>query len=140
MESKIRLVIADDDEDDCYLLELALRSSNQNIEITTVPDAVQLFQFLESATPPSVLILDLNLPLIDGFEVLKRLKSDDRLSTMAVIVITTSGVEADVKRAYQLGANAFITKPDVYSDLQKIIDSFSLFWFQAARLPSPVNG
>lgn len=112
------------------------KEANQDLQILAVNDSFQLFQVLKEETQrPSLLILDLNIPLVDGFEILRKLKADEHLRVIPVIVITTSEVEADVQQAYQLGANAFITKPDRYTDFQQTVASLSQFWLQTVRLP-----
>lgn len=136
MKESKRLIITDDDEDDRYFLESLFREANEDIEVTTVVDSYQLFQLLDSEPNlPSLLILDLNLPLIDGFEILKKIKSDEERKVLPVIIVTTSEVEAEINLAYRLGANAFITKPDLYSDFRQTIFKLTQFWFETAKLP-----
>lgn len=88
------------------------------------------------APRPDLILLDLNLPKLDGREVLKRLKADSSLKRIPVVVLTTSEAERDVDRVYELQANCYITKPKDLDDFFTVVQLIESFWFSVAELPS----
>jgi CheY-like chemotaxis protein len=116
---KVVLVMVDDDEDDCYLLEAALKDARFNCTFRCVQNGLEIMDYLErsgqyqdpkAAPYPDLIFLDLNLPLMNGREVLARLKTDPRFRSIPVIILTTSCDIEDVKVCYDLGANSYIIK------------------------------
>jgi DNA-binding response OmpR family regulator len=85
---------------------------------------------------PEIIILDLNLPNKDGREVLKEIKEDENLKNIPVVVLTTSGAEKDIIRAYELHANAYVTKPIDFDQFINVIGSIVNFWLEIVKLPS----
>jgi DNA-binding response OmpR family regulator len=84
---------------------------------------------------PDIILLDLNLPKKDGREVLREIKEDHSLKNIPVVILTTSGAEKDVLRAYDLHANAYITKPLDFNQFIKVIESIENFWLEIVKLP-----
>ena len=88
------------------------------------------------APRPDIIILDLNLPKKDGREVLREIKEDHDLKNIPVVVLTTSGAEKDILRAYNLHANAYITKPLDFNQFIRVIESIENFWLEIVKLPT----
>jgi CheY-like chemotaxis protein len=106
------IVIAEDNGPDVILINEALRAAGVRIEIRVFPDGEDCVRYLRSSPdPPSAIILDLNLPRLDGFEVLRVVRGEPRYARVPVAVLTSSRQEEDKRKAFDLGANAFITKP-----------------------------
>ncbi len=85
---------------------------------------------------PDLILLDLNLPTKDGCEVLKEIKEDSDLKSIPVVILTTSGAEKDIIRAYELHANAYITKPLDFDQFIEVVKSIGNFWLEIMKLPS----
>ena len=142
----ITILLADDDEDDRLLAKEALEESRMANDLRTVNDGVELIEYLNregrfadpSQSPtPGLILLDLNMPRIDGREALKTIKSSERLRRIPVVVLTTSKSEEDVYRTYDLGVNSFITKPVSFEELVRVMRSLQSYWFQIVKLPEP---
>ncbi|AFY31076.1 response regulator [Calothrix sp. PCC 7507] len=139
------LVVEDSNEDFRMLQRLMRRMAVKNpIYRCTSGDEVLDFLYQEGnynspeiAPLPSVILLDLNLPGIDGREILGRLKQDKRLKKIPVVVFTTSSNPKDVELCYQKGANGYLVKPMDAQELQKIIQAFVDYWLQVNTLPTP---
>ena len=121
------LLMADDDPADCLLTEKALRRADITCPLYVVHDGAELLDYLkrrgdyadpEAAPRPSLILLDLNMPKINGTEVLERLREEPELSQIPVVILTTSDEERDIAASYALGANAFLVEP---SDLEEMV-------------------
>ena len=139
------ILLADDDPDDRLLTIRALKRSRHRNEIYTVEDGEELMDYLHRRGPyadpqrsprPGLILLDLNMPRKDGREALQEIKSDPVLRRIPVVVLTTSNAEADILRSYDLGVNAFITKPVTFEELVHALQVLGDFWFEIVRLPS----
>nr|MBO2490718.1 response regulator [Rhodothermus marinus] len=137
--------MADDDPDDRLLTIRALKRSRLRNEIYTVEDGEELMDYLHRRGPyadpqrsprPGLILLDLNMPRKDGREALQEIKSDPVLRRIPAVVLTTSNAEADILRSYDLGVNAFITKPVTFEELVHALQVLGDFWFEIVRLPS----
>jgi CheY-like chemotaxis protein len=93
-----------------------------------------------SSPEPSLILLDLNMPRKDGREALMEIKSDARLKSIPVVILTTSKAEEDVRRLYELGANSFITKPATFQGLAEMLRTLSQYWFETVKLPTEQQG
>ena len=137
----IVILLADDDEDDRLMTRQALERSRLANELRTVADGEELLDFLYrrgkhvGAPRPGIILLDLNMPRMDGREALQAIKSDPTLSSIPGIVMTTSSAEEDVLRSYGLGANSFVTKPVGFEALVKVMGELGRYWFQVVELP-----
>jgi len=138
------ILMADDDPDDCLLAQRALEQNLVVNPIRFVSNGVELMDYLRrqgrftnpALSPrPSLILLDLNMPMMDGREALKEIKSDPDLKSIPVVVLTTSKAEEDILRSYSLGANSFITKPINYETLVEIMKELKRFWFELVELP-----
>ncbi|MEX0746873.1 MAG: response regulator [Rhodothermales bacterium] len=141
------ILLADDDPDDRMLTERALKASRLVNQLEMVEDGEELMQYLRregqytdpNVSPrPGIILLDLNMPRKDGREALKEIKSDPSLRRIPVIVLTTSEAEQDILRSYDLGVNAFVTKPVTFDGLATAIQRLGEFWFQIVKLPLEV--
>ena len=136
---KARILLVEDNPSDAKLLQLAVRDTHWIGEIEHVVDGEKAIAALEKArlhpeTLPDLILLDLNMPRVDGFEVLEWLKRDEELRTIPVVVLTTSEAKTDIKRAYSLFANSYICKPTKFTDFVNSMKSLENYWFRVARL------
>ncbi len=137
-----RVLLVEDNEADVRLTREALREPGPPVRLSSVADGEQALAFLRregayaEAPRPKLVLLDLNLPRKDGREVLEELKSDQTLSRIPVIVLTTSAAESDILHSYDLQANCFITKPLDLDEYFSVVRSIEDFWLTTARLPS----
>lgn len=143
-EDQVCILLADDDPDDRMLTERALQKTRLANSIYTVEDGEELMQYLrregkyrdtESAPRPGLILLDLNMPRKDGREALQDIKSDPELRRIPVVVLTTSEAEQDILRSYDLGVNAFVTKPVTFEGLANAMNRIGDFWFEIVKLP-----
>lgn len=141
----VTILLADDDSDDCLFVRDALMESGRNADLRIVEDGEALLDYLyqrgEFEDParsprPELILLDLNMPRKDGREALKEIKSDSKLRSIPVVVLTTSREEEDIHLTYHLGANSFIVKPDTFDGLLEIVRSLGNYWFEVVDLPS----
>lgn len=143
-ENIARLLLADDDPDDRLMAREALEECRVNNTLDTVEDGEELLEYLrgegryaDNPPPtPDIILLDLNMPRMDGREALERLKSDPRLRRIPVIVLTTSQAESDIVATYDLGVNSFITKPVTFDALVETMKTLGEYWIQIVKLPS----
>lgn len=139
------LLMADDDPEDCLLVREAIRENGLPHRVQFVHNGEELLEYLGQSGPrtqnrtvlPDLLLLDLNMPKLDGREALRRLKSDLRLQALPVVVLTTSTAEEDVRTCYQMGAASFISKPVTYRGWLDLVRDLCGYWFERVRLPCP---
>ena len=143
MEKTILLV--EDNPDDEMLTIRALKKNNILNEVIVARDGVQALDYLfaegehegrDASNQPQVILLDLKLPKIDGHEVLKRIKSDERTKLLPVVVLTTSNEDQDVIASYQLGANSYIKKPVDFDQFIKAVGQLGLYWLVLNETPT----
>jgi CheY-like chemotaxis protein len=131
-----RILLVEDDPRDVELTLTALAEYNLANEVTVARDGQQALDYLHcrgefSTRPnenPAVLLLDLKLPKIDGLEVLQQVKSDNRLKTIPVVVLTSSHEEVDMMRSYELGVNAYVVKPVDFHEFVNAVKELGVFW------------
>lgn len=141
----ITILICDDDEDDRMLTQQALQDAHISNNIRFVEDGEQLLDYLYQrgeysgetgkAPRPGLILLDLNMPKMDGREALKVIKGDKTLHDIPVVVLSTSGFDQDIVRSYQLGVNSFITKPVTFSGLVEAMNVLGRYWLEIVELP-----
>ncbi|MEA2125395.1 MAG: hypothetical protein QOI80_2177 [Solirubrobacteraceae bacterium] len=140
----ITILLADDDEDDRLMTRDALRDARLHNDLRTVIDGVELLQYLrregkfadpQESPRPGMILLDLNMPRMDGREALGEIKQDPELRSIPVVILTTSKAEEDVIRSYDLGVNSFITKPVTFLGLVEVMKVFSRYWMEIVDLP-----
>lgn len=141
MMQPIRILLVEDNEGDVLLTRKALEKARVLNAVDVVRDGEQALQFLRKegayslAETPGLILLDINLPRIDGREVLATLKQDELLKVIPVIMLTTSDSEMDVLQAYTHHANCFITKPVSFQKFMEVIHRIKDFWIDIVRLP-----
>lgn len=141
MSAAIRVLLVEDNPGDADLTRDTLEDSRIHLDITVVVDGVEAIDYLlrrgahANATTPDLIILDLNLPGMDGRAVLAEARRHTHLRSIPVVILTSSDAERDVVQTYELGANCYITKPVDLSAFQAIVRSIEGFWFTVVRLP-----
>ena len=138
------ILLVEDNPDDEELTLLSLRKNNLAHDIVVVRDGVEAIEFLfgngqyaqrDVMHVPTVILLDLKLPKLDGLGVLKRLRADDRTRTLPVVVLTSSSQDADVIASYNLGANSYVRKPVEFGAFVEAVSSLGLYWVLLNRPP-----
>ncbi|MDP2311429.1 MAG: response regulator [Pseudomonadota bacterium] len=138
------ILLAEDDPDDRILLEHAFRTVGVVSELVFVEDGEELMDYLRGrgrhtggpGMRPDLILLDLNMPRKDGREALAEIKQDPRLRQIPVVVLTTSNAAQDIRNAYDLGANSFITKPVSFDELARMLATVDAYWFGTVSLPT----
>ncbi len=146
LKKSVPILIADDDEDDRDMIRDALKESRLINNLHCVRDGEELMDYLhhrgkfedQIKNPlPGLILLDLNMPRMDGREALREIKTNPLLRQIPVIVLTTSQAEEDIFRTYELGVNSFITKPVSFESLVKVMKTIGHYWFDIVQLPDP---
>lgn len=139
--SKRLILVAEDDADDRYLLKTALAETGIKEDVTYVENGVELINYLNTLSEengainyPKFILLDLNMPKMDGREVLKMMKANEAYRKIPVIVFSTTKNQLEVKRCYDLGANTYVVKPVSYDTLVETIREICTYWFNTATL------
>jgi CheY-like chemotaxis protein len=131
----------EDDERDIGLIEKVFEEAKIRNNVHVVENGEEAVLYLRGESKfsgsrrPDLILLDLNLPKKDGREVLREVKEDSSLKNIPVVVLTTSQAETDILRAYNLYANAYVTKPLDFDQFIKVVKSIANFWLEIARLP-----
>ena len=137
----IQILIVEDSPSDAFIVREALKQAKELSEVHSVPDGVEAMEFLHRRGPyatvprPDLILLDLNLPRKDGRELLAEIKNEEALKSIPVIVLTSSGADQDVSRAYNLHANCYLTKPADFSQFKEMVQAIETFWFKNVTLP-----
>ncbi|QLG60956.1 response regulator [Halorarum salinum] len=137
----IDILLVEDNPGDVRLTEEAFAEARLNNTLHVATDGAEALDFLhrrgdhESAPRPALVLLDLNLPKVDGLEVLEEIRDAPDLTSIPVIVLTSSEAEEDVVRSYELHTNAYLTKPISPDEFVDLVRSFEDFWFTLVRLP-----
>src|SRR3982751_995514 len=143
-DRKIELLLVEDNPADVRLFKEACGETAIPYNLHVVGDGVMALRFLHRAGEfalaprPDLILLDLNLPRMNGHEVLEIIKADPFLRTIPVIVLSTSRSDEDVRRSYELQASCYIRKPESFDEFQRICANIQKFWMSRARLPGPI--
>jgi two-component system response regulator len=141
---KLDILLVEDSEDDMNLFMHVLRAEKLANNIHVVRDGEEALDFLFCRgafaertfdSPPKLVLLDLNLPKVDGIEVLRQVKADPRTKTIPIIIMTTSKEERDLVAGYDLGANSFIQKPVDFDQFREIVKTIGLYWLVINQSP-----
>ena len=141
----VTIVIAEDDPDDCMLMEEVFKESGQDFHVVFVQDGVELFEYLRheagyatstEAKRPDLILLDLNMPRMDGLEALEAIKADPNLRSIPVVVLTVSTTEEYILRTYELGGAGFIIKPISMDEMLHVVQVLNQYWFEVVELAS----
>lgn len=145
----VNILLAEDNDAEYALVREAFARSRLSCRLTRFPNGKDLLDFLLARgghagrvidkNLPCIILLDMDMPVMDGRDTLKALKSDPRLRRLPVIMLTGSAAREDVINAYDLGANSFIRKPLNYGEFVEAVNALELFWFDVAVLPVPLD-
>ena len=142
----IEVLLVEDSPGDVRLTTEAFRDANRMIHLHVASDGVEALAFLRNegiyidAPRPQFILLDLNLPKMDGREVLAHIKGDESLKTIPTIILTTSTAEEDIMRSYELQANCYLSKPVQLDEFEGVVKSINDFWLTKVKLPQQMQG
>lgn len=133
---KTIILVADDDENDLRMIEAALNDDDQPPQVRYARDGVEALDYLHArgrfsggrGESPTFILLDLHMPRVDGWEVLRQVKADDGLKRIPIVIFSSSAREVDVRLCYDLGANAYAVKPIEYDRFRQTIGAIKTFW------------
>jgi len=137
----VEVLLVEDSPGDVRLTEDAFRETNRAIHLHVASDGVEAMAFLRQegsfadAPRPDFILLDLNIPKMDGREVLAQIKKDVKLKTIPTIILTTSEAEADIIKSYELQANCYLSKPVQLEEFEAVVKSINDFWMTKVKLP-----
>jgi two-component system response regulator len=138
------ILLVEDDPADEALTTYALRQSNIGNEIVVTRDGAEALDYLfgrgayagrDVEEVPQVVLLDLRLPKVDGFEVLRQIRADERMRVLPVVILTTSNEEDDMVKGYRLGVNSFVRKPVDFDSFMSVVKEMGLYWVVINRCP-----
>lgn len=138
------VLVAEDDPADRALLQEAFQAAGTSVDLRLIPSGDEFLDYLYCRAPyttaerPDLILLDLNMPRIDGRELLRQIKAEQALKPIPVVVLTTSTAEEDIIDAYDSGANTYITKPSAFDDLVSIVRGLCDYWFRLCLVPGAV--
>jgi len=139
------ILLVEDSEDHVFLFKRALSSSGAEHDLHVVSDGVEAVDFLEQqgdhaeAIRPELIVLDINMPRMNGFETLEYIKGNDNLNSIPVVMLTSSVRKEDVTRSYRSGACTYVSKPISFDEFCRMVGDFSKYWTRVATLP-PLPG
>lgn len=142
MKKEVIILLVEDNEGDIVLTVEALREAKIHNKVFVVRDGEEALSYLYregryvDAEMPDIIFLDINLPRIDGKEVLAKIKNDDRLKFIPVVILTTSESENDIMESYSNHANCYITKPVDFNKFLQVVNMIKDFWITLVRLPT----
>lgn len=137
----VDILLVEDDPGDVELTREGLAAGKLLVNLNTVDDGIKALSYLRQETPytdatrPDIILLDLNMPRMDGRETLKAIKADARLRSIPVVVLTTSEADSDIFNCYDLGASCYIAKPVGFEEFLKVVRSLEDFWFTVVKMP-----
>jgi two-component system, response regulator len=139
------ILLVEDNPDDVLLTVRAFGKNNIRNEVVVATDGEQALDLLlpSEGEPvhPALVLLDINLPKIDGLEVLRRVRADDRTRSLPIVVLTTSNEERDIVDSYRVGANSFVRKPVVFEEFVKAVNVLGVYWLLVNEpVPVPAGG
>lgn len=147
LTKKITIAVVDDDDDDQLLIKRAFEHSGLKNPILSFADGIEFIEYaegilnqefsdaLEARQLPGLILLDLNMPRMDGREALRRIRGNPALRHIPTIVLTTSQAQEDIDATYHAGVNSFITKPVTVNGINAVIQRLRDFWFEVVTLP-----
>lgn len=137
------VLLAEDNENDVELTRLGFEQAKMPVTLHHVKDGEEGIAFLRkegqyaSAPTPDLVLLDLNMPRMDGREMLAEIAADDRLKHIPVIVLTTSSAEAEILNMYRLRCSSYIVKPMTFAEFSRVMETIADYWFAIVALPRP---
>jgi two-component system, chemotaxis family, response regulator Rcp1 len=145
-DARKEVLLVEDSPGDVRLTEEAFRDANADVHLNVALDGVEAMAFLRregafaDAPRPDFILLDLNLPKMDGREVLALIKKDESLKTIPTVILTTSQAEADILKSYSLQANCYLCKPVQLDEFESLVKSINDFWLLKVKLPQQPQG
>jgi two-component system, response regulator len=145
----ITVLFAEDDHDDCLMVGEAFQECIPGSNLAYVHDGFELLHYLRrqagyvtftDAPRPDLILLDLRLPRMNGFEALAEIKADPELRSIPVVVLTNTSTEQDIMRAYDLGAAGFIIKPETFAGMLDVVMAINHYWFEVVELTNTLRG
>jgi two-component system, chemotaxis family, response regulator Rcp1 len=137
----LQVLLVEDSPGDVRLTQEAFLDANSSVKLHVASDGVEAMAFLKregihvDAPRPDLILLDLNLPKMDGREVLAHIKKDASLKTISTVILTTSEAESDIAKSYQLQANCYLSKPTQLDAFENLVKSVNDFWLTKVKLP-----
>ena len=137
LSGEIEIILVEDNASDAELITRTLRKSNLANHIVLVKDGAEALDLLFGENGraakaadgiPRVVLLDIKLPKVDGIEVLRRMKSDERTREIPVVMLTSSNEDQDIRAAYALGVNSYVTKPIRFAEFAKVVSELGVYW------------
>ena len=135
----IDILLVEDNEADVKITLRAFQKARIKNNVQVVNDGQAALDFMKKFPRPDLILLDINMPKLSGFEVLKKLKADPKVSFIPVVMLTSSKSEEDVLKSYQNGAVSFIPKPVASEAFAKVVDGFNFYWHIINKLPHPAK-
>jgi CheY-like chemotaxis protein len=138
---ELQILLVEDNEGDILLTLEAFKELKVSNTVAVVRDGAEAIEFLKkegqfiNCVMPNLILLDINMPRLNGIEVLDFIKKDEKLKKIPVVMLTTSSSDADIAACYERSANCFITKPMDFEKFLDIVQSIESFWFNVAQLP-----
>src|SRR5215468_11884851 len=133
---EIDILLVEDNPNDAELTQRALKKSDLGARLAIARDGAEALDYLLGNRPrPKVVFLDLKLPKIDGIEVLRRMRTDDRTRAIPVVVLTSSQEERDITECYKLGANSYVVKPVEFDKFYKAVGELAIYWLVLNKSP-----
>ena|SRR5437773_2120182 len=139
--NEIQILLVEDNEGDIVLTLEAFKEMKVKNTVTVMKDGVEAIDFLkerskaDGQTMPDLILLDINMPKLNGIEVLEFIKKDEKFRKIPVVMLTTSSSQADIQACYDKYANCFITKPLDFGRFMDVVEQIEKFWFTTAQLP-----
>ena len=137
----IEVLLVEDSPGDARLTKEAFQEVNPVVHLNVVADGVEAMAYLRHLGPyaqaprPDLILLDLNMPKMDGREVLAQIKRDANLKTIPTIILSTSEAQSDIETSYRLQANCYLNKPVLFEDFDGLVKNISSFWLKEVTLP-----
>lgn len=135
------ILLVEDNEDDVLLTREGLKRSKVAVHLQHVENGAECMAYLRkeglyaNVTTPDVILLDLNMPVMNGYEVLEKISNDEQLKHIPVVILTTSADEQDILKMYKLRCSSYIVKPVDFIQFQRVINEFTNYWFSIVVLP-----
>jgi two-component system response regulator len=142
----VEILLVEDNPYDAEMTMRALRKNHLTNKLHWVKDGVEALEFVRATGPyaerdaqrlPKLMLLDLKMPRLDGFDVLGELKGDERTRALPIVAMTSSNQPADLERAYRLGVNGYVTKPVQFADLMEAVARIGMYWVMLNQVPEP---
>ena len=139
---QIEILLVEDSPGDIRLTQEALADAKIHNRMSVVNDGIQALEFLRNegdyadAPRPDLILMDLNMPRMDGRECLEQVKADEKLKSIPIVILTTSEADRDIARSYELQANCYVSKPVDLDQFIEVVAAIEQFWFSIVKLPA----